>query len=169
MYKEKITSQNSAAEVDSSKPRKERRRTLRTILAGGVLASGSEALPRTWTKPIVESIVLPVHAQTTGEDNEPEEDNGPIVADCNVPAGCYTQDGSGLYFNWSGGLVNDDVVVHNGGCSGGASGMVYARLVLAPDDSSAEVLCGNQLVNIFNLADVAGVPSPCQFYDCGAP
>ncbi len=84
MCKEKITSQNSAVEVDSSKPRKERRRTLRTILAGGVLVSGSQAVPRTWTKPMVDSIVLPVHAQTTEEDIKPIDCTTPDDIHCGL-------------------------------------------------------------------------------------
>ncbi len=166
MSKEKITSQNSAAEVDSSQPGKERRRALRTILAGGVLASGSEALPRTWTRPIVESVVLPVHAQTTGEDDEPEEDNGPIVTDCAAPTGCYSIREAGLYFNWDGegGLLVNDEVTQYDACEGEPTGYVYARLVLAPDDASAFTLCDNP-DNTVDLS-VDEVSLPCRFWEC---
>lgn len=50
-----------------------RRSTLKTLLVGGgTLTLG--ALPSQWTKPVVDSVMLPVHAQTTEE--EPVARNG---------------------------------------------------------------------------------------------
>ncbi len=160
MCNEKIASQKTAVEVDSSKPRKERRRTLRTILAGGILVSGSQAVPRTWTKPMVESIILPVHAQTTEADNEP--------IDCTTPAGCYslTEEGFGPYIIWDGGLVNENVEQRNGSCDGQV-GLVISRLVLAPDEESAKILCDPDAnPDDLNLSDFTAVGVPCRFWDC---
>lgn len=51
---------------DSTEPR---RRLLKTVAAGGT-ALGLTALPGKWAKPIVASVVLPAHAQTSPEDGE---------------------------------------------------------------------------------------------------
>lgn len=42
-----------------------RRQAIKTVLAGGGIAATALALPKEWTKPIVESIVVPAHAQTS--------------------------------------------------------------------------------------------------------
>jgi hypothetical protein len=60
-------------------------------IAGGVAATG------VWVKPVVESVVLPAHGQTTGED----PDDGPQVSALRGPT-------SG----------SDDIVMHRGGDTG---------------------------------------------------
>ncbi len=42
-----------------------RRKLLKSILAGGGVAAAGRALPEQWTKPVVDSVLLPAHAQTT--------------------------------------------------------------------------------------------------------
>ena len=43
-----------------------RRDFVKKIAAGGVVAAGaSQVLPRKWIKPVVDSVVIPVHAQST--------------------------------------------------------------------------------------------------------
>lgn len=44
---------------------RERRRLLKTLVAGGGVLAAGKSLPETWTKPMVEAIVLPSHAQTS--------------------------------------------------------------------------------------------------------
>lgn len=44
-----------------------RRDALRKILAGGGIVVGAESLPGNWSKPLIDSVVLPAHAQTTGD------------------------------------------------------------------------------------------------------
>lgn len=41
----------------------ERRRVLKKILAGGGIAAGAAMLPERWTRPVVDAIVAPAHAQ----------------------------------------------------------------------------------------------------------
>ncbi|HHD63392.1 MAG TPA: twin-arginine translocation signal domain-containing protein [Desulfobulbaceae bacterium] len=43
-----------------------RRKTLKKIAAGGAVA-GILALSGKWSKPVVDSIILPAHAQATGQ------------------------------------------------------------------------------------------------------
>ena len=42
-----------------------RRAALKNIAAGAGVIAGSQALPERWLKPVVSSIVMPVHAQTS--------------------------------------------------------------------------------------------------------
>jgi hypothetical protein len=42
-----------------------RRRLLKTIVTGGTTAAGFSALPAEWKKPVVNTILLPAHAQTS--------------------------------------------------------------------------------------------------------
>ena len=42
-----------------------RRKTLKKLLVGGGVAAVGSTLPTKWTKPVVDSIILPAHAQTT--------------------------------------------------------------------------------------------------------
>ncbi len=55
--------------------RRSRRRLIQVLTAGGVITS-AKLLPTEWAQPVVESVSLPAHAQTTGEvielgNNEP--------------------------------------------------------------------------------------------------
>lgn len=61
-----------------------RRSTLKTLLVGGgTLTLG--ALPSQWSKPVVDSVMLPAHAQTT-ETDSPPTDTGPAPNGISVPA-----------------------------------------------------------------------------------
>ncbi|MFT5112664.1 MAG: hypothetical protein ACI8P9_001991 [Parasphingorhabdus sp.] len=44
----------------------DRRSKLKQILAGGGVIAGGTAIPKQWSRAVVESVVLPAHAQTTG-------------------------------------------------------------------------------------------------------
>ncbi len=43
----------------------QRRKLLKTLAAGGVAGGVVATLPETWTRPIVDSVLLPVHAQAS--------------------------------------------------------------------------------------------------------
>ncbi len=51
--------------VSTTKDTAGRRRLLRQVIAGGTVAGGAAMLPASWTRPVVESTVLPAHAQTS--------------------------------------------------------------------------------------------------------
>ncbi|GJL82536.1 MAG: hypothetical protein DHS20C01_21700 [marine bacterium B5-7] len=63
-----------------------RRKLIKALTIGGV-AAGTAKLPEQWAKPVVESIVLPAHAQTT----QPEAPPGPDLGD-----GYFLAQGSGI-------------------------------------------------------------------------
>lgn len=50
--------------VSASKPR---RKALKSLLVSGTVVTGGSMLPKTWTKPVVDTIVLPSHAATTDD------------------------------------------------------------------------------------------------------
>lgn len=43
-----------------------RRTTLRKLLASGAVVATSQTVPDKWSKPVVDSVMLPAHAQTSG-------------------------------------------------------------------------------------------------------
>ena len=54
-----------------------RRKLLKSLAAGSGAVLAGKSLPDSWNKPVVNSLVLPVHAQMTTEDTR-----------CSIPAGC---------------------------------------------------------------------------------
>lgn len=46
---------------------KSRRTLLKSIAAGGGAVVAGKSLPDTWKKPVIDSVMLPAHAQTSGE------------------------------------------------------------------------------------------------------
>lgn len=47
-----------------------RRRLLKSVVAGGGVLATGKLLPENWARPVVESVLLPAHAQTSKEDPE---------------------------------------------------------------------------------------------------
>src|SRR5690606_15413149 len=56
---------------------KARRRLLKGIAAGGGTIAAGASLPERWTRPVVEAVSLPAHAQTTGESGPGLDDLSP--------------------------------------------------------------------------------------------
>lgn len=52
-----------------------RRKLLKIIAAGGGAVVAGKSLPENWARPVVDSVMLPAHAQTSTL--------------CSIPAGCY--------------------------------------------------------------------------------
>ena len=48
-----------------------RRKMLKSMAAGGGAVVAGKSLPEQWTYPVVDSVLLPVHASTTGTDSDP--------------------------------------------------------------------------------------------------
>lgn len=94
-----------------------RRRLLKSISAVGGIAVSAKAIPGSWTRPVVDSVLLPVHAQTS------KDACGPV--ECNLA----------ISMNYS---TNDDdwdlVISLNGQQLSGKSGNI-ACLVHAGDET----------------------------------
>ncbi|HSH41483.1 MAG TPA: hypothetical protein VK973_05085 [Arenicellales bacterium] len=54
---------------DSRSPANSRRLTLTRLAAGGAAVGGAAVLPSRWLRPVVESVLLPAHAQTSGPED----------------------------------------------------------------------------------------------------
>jgi hypothetical protein len=73
----------------------ERRRALKALTAGGALA-GVSSLPQRWSKPVIDSIVLPAHAETTdGSGSLPGEEPTTTPDPCSVNCNLYVD------MNWN--------------------------------------------------------------------
>ena len=57
---------NSPNESTSNKMRKSRRRLIQGLVAGGVVVT-AKSVPYKWSRPVVEAVMLPAHAQTSGQ------------------------------------------------------------------------------------------------------
>ena len=56
-------SKEIVASQDSENPT--RRKLIKSAVAGGVVVTAAELMPTNWTKPVIQSVVLPAHAATT--------------------------------------------------------------------------------------------------------
>ena len=56
-------SEESIASQDTENPT--RRKLIKSAVAGGVVVTAAELMPTNWTKPVIQSVVLPAHATTT--------------------------------------------------------------------------------------------------------
>jgi len=54
---------------DSRSPPNSRRLTLTRLAAGSAAVGGAALLPSRWLRPVVESVLLPAHAQTSGPED----------------------------------------------------------------------------------------------------
>lgn len=61
-----------------------RRKLLKSIAAGSGAVVAGKSLPESWSKPIVDSVMLPAHAATT--------DDGTAPTECPVCSGVYCAD-----------------------------------------------------------------------------
>ena len=60
---------------------KQRRAALKKLATGTGALGAASALPKTWTKPVVDSIILPAHAATTAS---PASCNGKVAGQWNL-------------------------------------------------------------------------------------
>ena len=73
MSKKKEISSDQSSENQSPG----RRDALKKILVGAGVVTGAQLLPDEWTKPVVDSIIVPAHAQSSG--------GGPVPSTSQVP------------------------------------------------------------------------------------
>ena len=108
---------------------KSKRRLLKSLAIGGVI------LPTQWSKPVVNNVVLPAHAQTS------------------IPAGCYEIiDGFSLF--WPGGVGPEDSVnfFADSSCQNFVGPSLFIIVAASTEEAEAILPCDT----IF----IQGIPSP---------
>lgn len=112
------------------------------------------ALPAAWTRPIVESVILPAHAQTSAPG-------------CSAPAGCYvTPEPFGFQsFQWPGGARPFAVDTFSTvTCEGEAESFT---MVVGPGPAEAAELitCGDS-ETLVQVSTTPSIVPDCGFFTC---
>lgn len=152
MKKKSEPSGSSHRDPGAACPATGRRGVLKRIAAGGATAGAAAAMPSAWTRPVVESIVLPAHAQLS-------------AAGCTAAEGCYAFDGefSGTLF-WPGGGPGpfDAEIFLEPGCEGRS---FIEPVVVASTLAEAEELLSCGRLGAVELP-IESQPDGCSFYQC---
>lgn len=113
----------------------------------------SGTLPAAWFAPVVQSIVLPAHAQSS-----------PI--DCSASADCYHVVGQGVSFLWPGGTGPETVPLFSGdACEGDPVVMALVVVAANADDAEEALQCGGEIFEATPGTDPAATPG-CNFFSC---
>ncbi|MCP3850972.1 MAG: hypothetical protein GY694_12150 [Gammaproteobacteria bacterium] len=68
------SSNNNPEHIAKDSSIKTRRKLIKTAVIGTGVLSSAGAIPRKWSKPVIDSVILPSHAQTTdGSGSNPGE------------------------------------------------------------------------------------------------
>lgn len=78
---------------DSTPLSQTRRSALKKMLVGTGVAAGAAALPSKWTKPIVDKVLVPAHAQTSTTTTVPPQPEPEYTIDCTIGASCGQSEG----------------------------------------------------------------------------
>jgi hypothetical protein len=91
MSKKQTESKQADMSAEKSSVQKEtRRKVLRNTLIGGAVIS-TGALPEKWSKPVLDSVILPVHAETTDDsDSNPGGNPTTTAAPTTTPVATTT-------------------------------------------------------------------------------
>jgi hypothetical protein len=88
--------ERAPAEAATKRHSRSRRDVLKHLVIGGATVAGAtQVLPKKWMKPVVDSVVLPVHAQATGGTITAFwilGDDAPGGPDVGIPVGTTTAD-----------------------------------------------------------------------------
>ncbi len=155
----KINDKGAQTDVAAETDLKTRRKALKSIIAASGVVAGSQVLSSEWTRPLVESVVLPAHAQTslaatgtftTGAVGAKLDSVQPWYARTNLldslisPAHAVSHYSDG---------VRDSVCGGNNGSVAGADGGVY-QIMLDIEGSNVDVC-------ISSLGNSTGNPQMC--------
>lgn len=136
---------------------KPRRKLLRTLAAGsGVVLTGT-SLPDKWSRPVVDSVVLPAHAQTTGQDDKPRGDPEPTCS-----GGCFERtDTVGSVF-WN---TDTETVEFFGSTDCSGNSFYSSTAVVANSPSEAEPNLPCDITSVESINDFLNL-SECNVYYC---
>jgi len=153
--------------------RQSRRRTLKTLGIGAI--AGSQSLPEQWMKPVVSSIIMPAHAQTTPaagpavecrifevslQENEEGSEAGffaevGVEADAGTPVTAFIRN-PGIEFNGGTGDLQFSSVVEGGGAGPDGSNIAFFEAGFDIESSSSA-----EIAIDFDVGDDGEI-------DCGA-
>lgn len=115
------------------------------------------SVPAAWTPPLVKSVILPAHAQTSG---------------CDAPRGCYSV-GGGTYFPWPGGIGPYKVSGQHSNASADCSNCTCdipggsLTIVAATSLEAGYLLLGcEEGYAPVPVETTPALPSGCMFYAC---
>ncbi len=85
---DKPISNKSGESLKKNSSQSTRRQTLKALTVGGAVA-GVSNMPKRWTKPVVDLIILPAHARTTDDsdllaDDQPTTTSEPCAINCDI-------------------------------------------------------------------------------------
>lgn len=84
-----------------------RRKLIKSIAAGSGAVIAGKSLPENWTRPVVDSVLLPSHAQTSGQSF-----NGPATVLDTIPIGSIDNERTTLFASVADSLIQE---AHAGG------------------------------------------------------
>jgi hypothetical protein len=127
-----------------------RRKLLKSIAVGSSVFVTGKSLPNSWKRPVVDSVILPAHAQTS--------------VPCSAPPGCFDFNGDAFY--WPGGGQGPfNVAVYFAAAACGPSGTPDTTLdvVIAANSLEASSLFGGGPV--VALVTTPPAPAGCTFFE----
>lgn len=113
------------------------------------------ALPAAWARPVVETVVLPAHAQTSS--------NAPATDGCDASEGCYIFEGGS--FSWPGGAgpFFDVPFYENSECFGTSIGAASVVVATSEAEAASALTCTAP----DEIPTDPAPPEGCSFFGCG--
>lgn len=115
---------------DRSTVSQTRRSALKKMLVGTGVAAGAAVLPDKWTKPVVDRILVPAHAQTsttTTTTTTTTEAQPEYTFDCNIDASCGNSEGPPPNNGFPVTVTVTGTVTATGGASVAGLGITYSN------------------------------------------
>ena len=132
-----------------------RRNLLKALAAGGGVAVSVASLPKTWSRPQIDSVLLPAHAQTTDTEEPPEG------SERQCRGGCFERtDTTGSVF-WDSESETATFFTASG-CEGAAPGATAAVVADSISEAESSLPCSE---GILLLNDFIAL-TDCTVYFC---
>ena len=137
--------------MTDKKSSENRRKLLKSIATGSGAVIAGRSLPESWSRPVVDSVLLPSHAQTSGV--------------CSVSQGCYWSETELLAVSWQGGSgpAEDIALIGNPDCDPGEVDqniVTLTSVVAATSSAAAAVALGCD--DLIEFPEISG----CSLYAC---
>jgi len=97
--------------MSNKKSNDSRRKLLKSIAAGSGAVVAGKSLPESWSKPVIDTVMLPAHAATTGVDSSSTQEEESCKNTAIIPGGavkCSDEPPYSIYHLYSFSLSDDD-------------------------------------------------------------